>query len=743
MAPVRRAITAAAGPQAVAAAPAGVDHSPDVRPAPVAGAMLDARVLVITAEGTDPALDAIAGALARLGTPFDVLDAGAAGRPPLTADQLATGSHGRYYAVILDRGTLVLSSGASAFTDDEWNVLTSYEAAFGVRRLVLYGVPDQGYGFSGDPTGVDTSTTPLAAHCTAAGAALLATTNCDNPVSISNAFVYEAAAPLDDQTVPLLIDDAGHPLAVTRQYANGREALVLTFAQAARLDHTAQLVYELIRWVSRGVFLGERHAYFGPQIDDLFLASDIYDMLEPDVRITDTDLQTFHDWQAQQRANPVAAGLRFAFAVNTVRTTGAADAPLALKAQALASDFAWINHTYDHTEMDQMSEADAYDEITVNTTRMRGLGLQPFSPQNLVTPSITGLDNPMVMAAAYAAGVRYLVSDASVMGYDMVPFNEGQLNPSQPGILMIPRRPTNIYYNVSTPDEEVAEYNALNASYWMRNLAYDEILDVESDSLVGYLLDWETDPWMFHQADCRDYGGGHSLLSDLMDRTLAKYGALVKLPVVSPTMDDIGQRVANRMRYDVAQASATIGPGRTLALHVSQAARVPVTGVCTTGAEQYAGQWISYVDVGPDADVTLSLDGCAGGAGGGASDGGAGGAGGESAPDGGMPADSGSGGGGSGGSDGVDGGSAGGSGGSDGVDGGAVADDASAPEQPRPAPTPVGVGDNTRRALGPATSPSAGCACTAVDAGLPSSAPLAISFLLALLIAMRRRSSSL
>jgi hypothetical protein len=708
--PVRRAITAAAGPQAVAAAPAGVNHSPDVRPAPVTDAVLDARVLIISADGSDPGLDAITGALARLGTPFDVINASAAGTPPLTADQLATGSHGRYYAVILDRGTLMLSGGTSAFTDDEWNVLTSYEAAFGVRRLVLYGVPDQGYGFFGDPAGVDTSTTPLAAHCTAAGAALFATTNCDNPVSISNAFVYQAAAPLDDQTVPLLIDDAGHALAITRQYPNRREALVLTFAQAAHLDHTAQLIYELVRWVTKGVFLGERHAYFGPQIDDLFLASDVYNMLEPDVRITDTDLQTFHDWQARQRANPITAGLRFAFAVNTVRTTGAADAPLALKAQALAGDFAFINHTYDHTEMNEMGQAEAYDEITVNATRIQGLGLQPFSPQNLVTPGITGLNNPMVMAAAYAAGVRYLVSDTSVKGYDKVPFNQGQLNPSQPGILMIPRRATNIYYDVSTPDEEVAEYNALNQSYWLRDLTYDEILDAESDSLLGYMLDWEIDPWMFHQADCRDYGGGHSLLSDLMDRTLAKYGALVKLPVVSPTMDDVGQRVANRMRYDAAQASATIGPGRTLALHVSQVARVPVTGLCTAGAERYAGEWISFVDVDPSSDVMLPLD-CAGGDGDGGADG-MGATDGGSVSDGGTPSGAGDG-------------------------------DAGAPDERRPEPTPVSGGGNTRTALDPAAPPSAGCACSTVDPGVPFTVTAVAPFLLALLIAVRRPSSRL
>src|SRR5882672_305689 len=88
LAPARRALTGASGIQG-APAPGTVVHSPDVSPAPVAGATLEARVLVITADGTDPALGAITGALARLGVPFDVRNATTA--PPLVAADLADG----------------------------------------------------------------------------------------------------------------------------------------------------------------------------------------------------------------------------------------------------------------------------------------------------------------------------------------------------------------------------------------------------------------------------------------------------------------------------------------------------------------------------------------------------------------------------------------------------------------------------------------------------------------------------
>ena len=49
---------------------------------------------------------------------------------------------------------------------------------------------------------------------------------------------------------------------------------------------------------------------------------------------------------------------------------------------------------------------------------------------------------------------------------------------------MIPRRPTNLFYNVSTPDQWVTEYNDIYRSFWGRDLSYAEILDNESDVLL-------------------------------------------------------------------------------------------------------------------------------------------------------------------------------------------------------------------------------------------------------------------
>ena len=144
------------------------------------------------------------------------------------------------------------------------------------------------------------------------------------------------------------------------------------------------------------------------------------------------------------------------------------------------------------------------------------------------------------MRAAFDAGVRFTVSDSSLAGWDSPSPNAGIYSLHQSAILIIPRRPTNLFFNVSTPEVWQEEYNAIYRSFWGRDLSYEEILDFEANVLVRRVLRGESNPWMFHQANTRDYGGGRSLLSDLHDRVLRKYAAVSKLPIVSATMDALG-----------------------------------------------------------------------------------------------------------------------------------------------------------------------------------------------------------
>jgi len=70
------------------------------------------------------------------------------------------------------------------------------------------------------------------------------------------------------------------------------------------------------------------------------------------------------------------------------------------------------------------------------------------------------------MRAAYDAGVRFLVTDTSKPGMDNPTPQAGIFNPLEPRILMVPRRPVNLFYNVTTPTEWANEYNFLYHNYW-------------------------------------------------------------------------------------------------------------------------------------------------------------------------------------------------------------------------------------------------------------------------------------
>jgi hypothetical protein len=179
-------------------------------------------------------------------------------------------------------------------------------------------------------------------------------------------------------------------------------------------------------------------------------------------------------------------------------------------------------------------------------------------------------------------------------------------NGVQPSIFMIPRRANNLFYNVTNPSQWRAEYNALYRGYWGRDLTYAEILDKESDVLLMYLLKGENDPWMFHQSNLRAYDGTHSLLSDLLDRTMAKYKARYNLPWVSPTMSELGEEVALRTRLVTAGVTVTYGNG-TITLTAQQDATVPVTGLRTSNATLYGGQYTSFVPLRAGQSVTLPL----------------------------------------------------------------------------------------------------------------------------------------
>jgi len=618
--PVRMPVTPAAPQHEVENLPPSLEMpTPVGRPLP--GDAIDLKLLVVSADGQESDFEAITDTLDRLGVRYDTL---IATRERLTEPQLWRGTHAAYHGVILATGNLSYWNPntrrwESAFNPEEWQLLWRYEARFGIRQVTWFtypgGLPDD-YGLALEG-GLDTTEAPLQVSLTDAGRRVFWYLNPATPIGLNYTWLY-LAHPVDANTTPLLQAPGGYTVAALRRYADGRENLALTMAHNPNLTHSLLLGYGLVNWVSRGLFLGERHVYLNPQVDDIFIRDKIWDTRRRSddtgkfYRLKQVDIQALLNWQERihtQVRNAAEVELELAF-----NGEGAADPPrndtLLPSLVPHQARFRWVNHTFGHQVMDESSYDLGVAEIQRNHEMAQQLGLTRYWSDSLVTPEVSGLNNPDFMRAARDAGIRYLVSDTSRPQWNNPAPNTGIYSQLQPEILIIPRHPNNLFFNVSTPSEWVSEYNYLYRRFWKRNLKLAEIIDKESDILLQYLLKFDIDPLMFHQSNLRSYDGTHSLLTDLLDKVLARYNALFQdLPIRSLSMHAVGDLMKRRAIYNSATIQATLVRGKGLSLTADRDVVVPVTGAQVGGsAEYYAGQVISSVTLRANEKYWLPLE---------------------------------------------------------------------------------------------------------------------------------------
>jgi uncharacterized repeat protein (TIGR01451 family) len=508
---------------------------------------------------------------------------------------------------------------------------------------------------------------PVTATFTASGASVFSYLNAANPVIVKNAYTYLSTPNAGTQTVPLLMATEG-PYAIASTYTgDGWENLAISADGNPELTHSLLMGYGVVNWVTKGVFLGERKIYLSAQPDDVFLPDDLWDPVSKTTpndtasnsnpryrhRNTGTDYNSLVAWQTALRANTQTAAIRLELPFNGVgyNTTdpellnlNEATDSLSPAVRANPDAFRWINHTWDHTSLVRE------DGFTPTVTSMLqqfqwnhevATGLRSGSPDDggarvtfglyhkgaLIQPDISGLENTVFWSAAKTFGLQYILMDTSrAYSYFIpsrptvgpIPPNTGytsSLDSSNPKIVIIPRYPTNLFYNVSTPDEWVSEFNYFYASKPPSQggigyaMTYPQILGYESEVLLRYMLKYNVNSWMFHAANLRDYDGtgpnNKSLLSDLLDIVTNKYNGMYNLPIVSPSQAEIGEIMKARMAYNAAIAGGLKGRvvyGPTVRIELTNPSgvrvRVPVTGVNVGGAE-YGGQMISTLLLEP------------------------------------------------------------------------------------------------------------------------------------------------
>lgn len=325
--------------------------------------------------------------------------------------------------------------------------------------------------------------------------------------------------------------------------------------------------------------------------------------------------------------------------------------PLTGKVLEVANEFNWINHTYAALQMDRLCPdpdepqpdvcpvtdyTTARNDIDQNRTVWQQLGLPGYQEglQYLLSDSHAGLhdrqgteedpsddipfpqgSNPNFLQAAQDLGVRFIASDSSRPNQD-----REQRIPGFESMVLMPRYPTNIYVNATTPAENIDEYNWIYHDRFVAQgqdpctipgaicatRTYEEMLAAEADTTVNHMLSGKAWPHYFHQSNLRNYGGGRTLQMDWMDAVMTRYEQLFTLPVKTPLAHELGPDALDRIvtREQNMRGWVDLDAG-TVTLQADGTAHPLVTGL--TGGEVYGGQTLGKVTVGT-APQTFAVD---------------------------------------------------------------------------------------------------------------------------------------
>jgi hypothetical protein len=363
---------------------------------------IDMKVLLLGASGTEPSFTGWQAQLRREGVPFDPLIA-TPGHAPITAATLSTALAGgideaRYQAVIVATGGLPRCDAngcVSALAPEEWAALSAFEQTFHVRQLTAYTFPGADYGLNSPTFGgpLDGAEPTLTAAGQAAFPYLQGT------VQIGAGTWGYGATPLEGAAFStLLTDGGGNSLVGIFTHPDGREEMVQTFDSNQFQLHSQLLRHGQLAWVTRGTFFGDQRNYLELHIDDVFLPDDIWDPAthttnfnaEAAVRMTPTDVATAVAWSRATGVrldNLYNGGGSVAYAAEH----GNSD-PLLTAMQANRATFGWVNHTYDHPNLDCSARGFIVDEIVDNTAWARSRGFS-VNAGELVTGEHSGLAN--------------------------------------------------------------------------------------------------------------------------------------------------------------------------------------------------------------------------------------------------------------------------------------------------------------------------------------------------------------
>ena len=164
-------------------------------------------------------------------------------------------------------------------------------------------------------------------------------------------------------------------------------------------SHNQLLRHGMLNWVTRGVYLGHQRNYLELHVDDVFLPDDSWDPVtnttnyDPDaaIRMSAADVAKAVQWSQQ-------TGLKLDMVYNGAGHEQYQDDhgsdPLLAPLQNNRDRFRWVNHTYEHPNLDCSTQTFIQNQITQNRTWATSNGFgDVVDSAELVTGEHSGLAN--------------------------------------------------------------------------------------------------------------------------------------------------------------------------------------------------------------------------------------------------------------------------------------------------------------------------------------------------------------
>jgi len=644
-----------------------VGYNPPLKPLFVGSPRVGMKLLIIsaagnptTADSSDPVLDGIRYFAQEIGIPYDVMIANS---ETLTeAKLIAANGDGKYQGIIVtETGLLYNNAGVfeSAFTDAEWNLLWQYEREFNVRHLAMSGFPGtfpEDYGLRN----VTQSGDPLTAKLTADGAPIFSSLKSGINLPIENAFTYFAqlcsgvGCPTVD-TKAILTDQATGGILGAVTNLDGRQVLSLTMNHNSFLEHTGLMAYDLLSWVTQGTFIGERRYYLSLDVDDWYLQSLVWNPAtnanftfeEKTFRLSATDVYNARDGVIDLRSRFNVPNLNYNQVFNALGANPNARskcndrATLSEATLCVADFFPWVSHTFTHAEMDFLDYANSRREFEDNITFAEGR-LPNFDRQFLVTGKHSGLgwyriadaggqtcvvdqvpgdpfcqyglqaSNTAMLQAAVDLGIKYLAANRGWITHEAACDSCLITHPLEPNVKLVPRWPTNVFFNVTDPTENASEFNYLYGPngivrdgngnpFFTTDQSWSQILDFEAGIAMRHILSGSPYPHYIHQGNLREYAPGRSLLYDWTEATLQVYDSYFNIPLISQDWAQMTTTLEQRTSFFNANASGVWDRSTNdVSITSTNGGTVFVTGASIAGAStfNYGNATVSVVNIG-------------------------------------------------------------------------------------------------------------------------------------------------